>query len=1241
MNKVLWRELITIPEQVHKSDFVLRLTEGLEKKRQTVDSYVVTAGLAQAFHRALGMIQGALDDNASKASYLHGSFGSGKSHFMAILDLLLDDRDNTSGVRNLKGLAPVLAEHQRWLGSRKLLMVPYHFIGARSMESAILGGYVEFVKGRHPEAGLPGVYLSDSILANAGQLRQSMGDAAFFEMLNKGASAPAASGWGKMAQANGWDAARYERAAAAAPGDAEHARLVGDLVARVLTSVQDTARSQGEGFVSLDEGLSIVSQHAHGLGYDGLILFLDELVLWMASRAADLEFIHREGQKLSKLVEAQNAVRPAPIISFVARQRDLREFVGTAHTGAAIAAFSDSLQWWEGRFDEIKLEDRDLPLIAGERLLKPVSAQAAEVITQGFERSLKYMRDADKDVIRTSEADDKVFRQVYPFSPALVQALIALSTFLQRERTALRLMLMLLVRQRETLAMGDLVPVGDLWDVVAEGEEPFSEEMRRPFQDARTLWDNKLYPMLVREHGIDPALDPEAGTPIKRQTLRNDGRLLKTLLLASLVPNVDALKELTAARLLALNPGTVRGPLPGMEQSLLVGKLRKWASVVGELRVSDEANPRVSIQLASLDPEVLLAQVKHVDNDGNRKRLIKDLLYEWLEIGASDDVIKASDVVWRGAKRPFRVRYQNVRQMTLDALENHGAEWTVVIDYPFDDSEHSPSDDRATVQSFLRERAAGTRTVAWLPSFLSSRGQEQLGRAVKLDYLLNRYDDYAKALPPSERPVMRQLLQNQRSALRAELRRALEVAYGLSNESVDTVDAAMHLDQHLYSLWPPFDPRMPGGQSFAEALRSVVTAGLQARYPKAPALPDERLTGKPLGKLAGVLRDALHSPDRRFEVDDRPLRAQARAYLEPMGLGQMGETHFKASTTWRDKLERALGRRDEVTVGTVRAELEPEGEPTGTPRVFQDMIIMSYAWLEDMAPQLKGVPLEFSWGSLPDDARLVRRALPGKEAWEAAIARSVSLFELRIDRRMRNAGNVESLAQALRKAARARHVKHKAVVQRLGELARALKWREAELASAERLRAARGLDALLTALSQPNAAKLDANASVQAVADIKDEDTVAAYKSQLRMLDANHKLLTRLDLTILEAGQRRASRNDTVAMLLTRIGERIKAHEHILPLAQVNGLDDCYGRLRDLLLSPDPDPNPEERPGGGVSGGGVGVGGGGVAPKAVLATLNVDASSVGSVEAQLRALLKEHGGVLRLEVRKAKDGEQR
>jgi hypothetical protein len=128
-----------------------------------------------------------------------------------------------------------------------------------------------------------------------------------------------------------------------------------------------------------------------------------------------------------------------------------------------------------------------------------------------------------------------MFRAVYPFSPALVQTLVAVSSVLQRERTALKVMFQLLVNQRDTLALGDLVPVGDLFDVIAEGDEPFTEDMRIYFEHAKRLYHQKLRPLIEKEHGLRaedvrrlPADDARVAA------FRGDDRLIKTLLLAAL-----------------------------------------------------------------------------------------------------------------------------------------------------------------------------------------------------------------------------------------------------------------------------------------------------------------------------------------------------------------------------------------------------------------------------------------------------------------------------------------------------------------------------------------------------------------------------------------------------------------------------------------------------------------------------------------------------------------------------------
>ena len=269
------------------------------------------------------------------------------------------------------------------LPARSFCLVPYHMIGAIDMESGILGGYVDFLQRTHPDAPIPGVYLAEGLFQDAENLRQQMGDGPFFEALSEGTNQ--ADGWGELE--TGWDRERFENAIVAQPGSDERSLIISALVKKFFGSYNIQASNQKEAFVPLDTGLSVLSRHAALLGYDGLILFLDELILWLASRATDLKFVHQEGQKLAKLVEAQTPDRPIPLISLVARQRDLSELIGDAVPGAERLNFGDALKHWEGRFHRITLEDRNLPAIAEKRVLKCKTETARKELDASFEQT--------------------------------------------------------------------------------------------------------------------------------------------------------------------------------------------------------------------------------------------------------------------------------------------------------------------------------------------------------------------------------------------------------------------------------------------------------------------------------------------------------------------------------------------------------------------------------------------------------------------------------------------------------------------------------------------------------------------------------------------------------------------------------------------------------------------------------------------------------------------------------------
>lgn len=999
-------ELIEVPERVQRGDFVLRLTEGVNRADETLRDYVVTPELVDCFDNALAFIRSSLDGNSSKASYLHGSFGSGKSHFMAVLHLIL--QGNTAA-RGVPELAPVITRHNEWVTGKKFLLVPYHMIGAHDMESGILGRYVEFVREVHPEAPIPGVYLGERLFDDARGLQETMGAEAFFAKLNEGRGGGGGKGWGKLGA--GWDETRFEAAASSSPGSEERSQVISALIAKFFGSYDTQAGGHGEAFIDLDNGLSVLSRHARDLGYDGLILFLDELVLWLASHAADLRFVHQEGQKLAKLVEAQRADRPIPIISFVARQRDLRELIGDTVPGVELLSFGDALKHWEGRFHTITLEDRNLPAIAEKRVLKCRSAAARQELDAAFESAAK-VREAIMNVLLTHDGDREMFRKLYPFSPALVQTLIAVSSVLQRERTALKVMVQLLVDQRDSLAVGDIVPVGDLFDVIAHGDEAFSQEMAIHFNNAKRLYHEKILPALESQHGRREDLEKLPPEDPRRRNFRNDDRLVKTLLLAALVPQVESLRGLNAERLSALNHGTIKSPIPGRESQEVLRRCRDWAAAGTGIRIGEEANPTISIQLSGVDTEAILEQARNMDNLGNRVRLVRDMLFAELGVDEPNQLILYHDFHWHNTKRSCNILFKNIRELPESSLAHDEDQWRLVIDFPFDEPGFGPRDDLSGLQEFSSKHPEGSKTLCWVPSFFSAQAQRDVGNLVVLNHILTgeRFGQYTSHLSAQDRQSAKSLLENQRSVLRGRVKNHIEAAYGLEAVTQGSTDETheLELGERFVSLLPGFDLQPPVAANLGAAMEHLLDQALSHEFPSAPRFEAE-VKKTILEKVYGVVREAIQSPDGRALVD-KSLRPIVRGIANPLLLGELGHdaTHFVLGTHWKSHfIRKAADTGGTFTVGQAREWID-EPRAMGLPKEAANLVILAFAEETDRTPYLHAAPYEADLGNLPDQCELREEALPPEEAWETAVARAGSIFGVAVSP-LRKVSNVNDL----------------------------------------------------------------------------------------------------------------------------------------------------------------------------------------------------------------------------------------
>lgn len=249
----LLKDVITIPERTGAEDYVLRLTDsvGEDSVAATMASYVVTPALAEAFDAALGLVGESITSGVSRGAFLSGSFGAGKSHFMAVLHALLTRQPAARATRELQ---PVIAAHDPQLESRRILPLAFHLLEAASLEQALFDGYVRQIRSLHPSVPLPPLYQADALLDDADTMRPAMGDQTFFHGLN--GSSPSAltstaatsngssDPWGGVLGGTQWSAAAYDTARSADPSSPDRHQLVSALASARGLSMSQVSRSE-------------------------------------------------------------------------------------------------------------------------------------------------------------------------------------------------------------------------------------------------------------------------------------------------------------------------------------------------------------------------------------------------------------------------------------------------------------------------------------------------------------------------------------------------------------------------------------------------------------------------------------------------------------------------------------------------------------------------------------------------------------------------------------------------------------------------------------------------------------------------------------------------------------------------------------------------------------------------------------------------------------------------------------
>ena len=565
-----------------------------------------------------------------------------------------------------------------------------------------------------------------------------------------------------------------------------------------------------------------------------------------------------------------------------------------------------------------------------------------------------------------------------------------------------------------------------------------------------------------------------------------------------------------------------------------------------------------------MDTESILANAARHDNDGNRRRKVREILFAELGVADRGDLLPRHAITWRGTERAFEVIFANVRELPDESLATRDDERKVVIDFPFDDPGHERADDRARLDEFQSARRA--RTFVWLPAFLSAGAQTDLGTLVRLDHLLagERLRDYASHLSPVEQASAREILRNQQGQLRQRLVRHLEGAYGVEAPAPGSVDESHAPADHFRSLHPAFEPRPPARANLRDAFRDLLAAMCESQYPAHPAF-GAPVRPAALRRVREQVSRAVREPEGRVAVDKtlRPLMTHVAA---PLLLGQMGETHFVLGRHWFnhfDRLDRPL------TVARLAEEMD-RPRPMGLPAAARNLVILTYADQANLAFRRHGGPWTAALDHLPDDLELREEELPSAEAWDAARERAAEVFGI-ASSPLRNASNASTLAARLDEAA-AQAGACDALVDELASLGAKLALDED---AARRLRTARATRRLVRALDAADAGTRIERLAQADASEVSLEALGVSFGRAAGVVEA----LRRTKWTLFEAvAGLTGHRAEPAARLRRELSDALAADEYVVEAAP---------RLADLedqavALLADPPRYPPPRRGGRV-----------------------------------------------------------
>ena len=838
------QDAFLIPEDASALGFVVQLGGDASKADELVADYVLTPGVRDILPGIFTRLHHLFDQRHGEVGwFVHGSFGSGKSHFMALLSYLLENRD-VAWAKPDDLIARLARDHRGWIAERRPLVVRENLLSAAKQGDRfdrLIYDAVNKALVAHGQSPFEFLHI-DGVLDEARREGEQYGDAF----------------WRNLERAGIVGGQRDFEEAAASPDLREG-------LARAFLAYKGRDVASAGFSPAWADGLRRLATHVKACDFGGIVLFLDEMLLWLSGQ--DGPAFKEAINQLNVIVDHDGPARDVPIALFVARQRRFSEFFPDL---ADEEQLHDHLDHHSGRFELITLEDVELRFIVRERILREsqpdlVRAAVDRIVTE--QRSLL--------PVLLQSADEAYLRDVYPFHPALIEALIDISSLMQRQRTALRLLYELL-RDHRDLPLGSFIPLGNAFDAIFPGADFSAGRKVERLRNIQRLYEQRIELALKEMAG---RVGDERLTPERKRAL---DQLIKTALLAEASLRLRGTSRITVQRLVGLNDAEISGETSRGRIATSTADLAELARLVPAIQVGGSgATVEVGIVLEGVDLAEILDRARaQVDNPTRRLRTLYGALVPLL--GLNDDAVFGPgrpndgpvDVTWRGTRRRGTVSLGNVREMPYDHFRVRDGEFRVVIDYPWDELGHTVEEDRQRAAAF-RKSEGSAHTIVWLPRHFNERETQILVDLAASEFIgsPDGRDALLGNLPLLERDrVVAQAAERARS-MRAELETILRSAYKDHGEAVPlTSDVATTIPQ----------PDLRGNlEHFAREL-------LDRRFPQHPRFASEP-SAKDLHVLLAWLAAAADTTDRRAAIDDATADV-LRKVGEPLELCTIGQS---------------------------------------------------------------------------------------------------------------------------------------------------------------------------------------------------------------------------------------------------------------------------------------------------------------------------------------------------------------